>query len=270
MWLAGEHQRGLAPSTIDGYLNGLNSAHVDFGLPRVFHDNPQIARILKGIENTYGSPNVRPPRLPITVDIVTRFMHLFNDDCGEHRLTRAAIWVAVTTLLRPGELGAITTKAHRFPRVSDISVAATSPPSVVITLRESKTDRRRRGAPITLYSDRAVHELVAYMKRRSAPLNPESPLFAHADGSPLLHRQLMDRTKALVVAAGIPFVAPDGKQCEGISFRKGGTSTLAEAGVPEDIIQEIGRWKSYTNRLYTHRSVQAKTAIVSAAFNGAK
>ena len=47
---------------------------------------------------------------------------------------------------------------------------------------------------------------------------------------------------------------PEGTQCKGVSFRKGGASSLASVNTPDRVIQIVGRWKSGVYRQYIHES----------------
>jgi hypothetical protein len=48
-----------------------------------------------------------------------------------------------------------------------------------------------------------------------------------------------------------------------VSFRKGGATALAESGVPDRVIQELGRWKSFAYQRYVHST----DAALNKAFN---
>jgi hypothetical protein len=55
-------------------------------------------------------------------------------------------------------------------------------------------------------------------------------------------------------------------QYKGHSFRRGGATSLARAGVQEHTIKKMGRWKSSAYQLYIdHSHVQIKEAAVKAA-----
>jgi hypothetical protein len=72
---------------------------------------------------------------------------------------------------------------------------------------------------------------------------------------PLQHSVLIERTEALVAKTMVmPTDRKSNRQYAGVSFRAGGATALGEAGVPDRVIQELGRWKSFTYARYVHTS----------------
>ena len=82
--------------------------------------------------------------------------------------------------------------------------------------------------------------------------NNNAPLFAHKDGSPVQYHFVMSRLKELLISADIGELDMHGAP----SLRRGGALTLALAGVPDRVIQRIGRWKSEVYRVYLDLSVE--------------
>ncbi len=110
----------------------------------------------------------------------------------------------------------------------------------------------------------ATRALREYMTARPGPVTPESPLFAWKDGTPLQHSVLVARAEDLIKQTiGMPTDRKTGKQYSGVSFRAGGATALGEAGVPDRIIQELGRWKSFTYAQYVHTSEELLSCILT-------
>ncbi len=200
----------------------------------------------------------------MTPSIVRLCEPFLDPNRSDHRLLRAAIWVASTAMFRPGEL---TVENARRPdpdkllTMSNISVGHTNPPVYLIHLKTSKTDRFNEGKPVRVFARRAITALRDYLDRRPGPLTPSSPLFAFDDGTPLSRPTLINATLRLLSAANIPMFDPDGNICEGVSFRKGGATWLASRGVPDRIIQFLGRWKTMTFVRYIHPSTREYARI---------
>jgi hypothetical protein len=256
MWLTSLAARRLRFTTIDNYRWALHSLHTDLGLPSVLDTNPQVQRIIDGIKRVQGANALRPPRLPVSPSVIRAITPLLNRDDPDHRMLLAAMWVACTAMLRPGELGVESAKAPtRLLTLQSLSLSRSSPPSYSILIAESKTDQLRAGVRVRVAGRSATRALSHYLAKRAPTHTPNSPLFARADGSPLTHAFLVESTIALAKKANISFTDPQsGRQFSGVSFRKGGATALAEAGVPDRIIQELGRWKSFCYKRYIHAS----------------
>ena len=104
----------------------------------------------------------------------------------------------------------------------------------------------------------ALSDMRAYLAGcMTAALRPTAPLFAWRDGN-VLTRPALLAVRALLDGLGI-----DRSPYRGISFRRGGATSLAEAGVPDRLIKMVGRWKSYVFARYIATDVSV--LIVAAA-----
>ena len=111
-------------------------------------------------------------------------------------------------------------------------------------LPRSKTDRFGSGVSIPLFARPShlcpVSALAHFMSIRR-PYN--GPLFLFEDGTYLTRQHIVD-----ILRAAFP-TQPD---LNTHSFRVGGASALAAAGVPDYIIQILGRWSSDSFLRYIH------------------
>ena len=79
---------------------------------------------------------------------------------------------------------------------------------------------------------------------------------------PLTRRYITELLPAICNAAGIE----NADQYKGHSFRRGGATSLARAGVHDHTIKKMGRWKSGAYHLYIdHSDNQVRQAAVQAA-----
>jgi hypothetical protein len=78
------------------------------------------------------------------------------------------------------------------------------------------------------------------------------PAFHFRDGSPLTKAWMLKRTRALCKTAGISFSTINGTllSLRAASYRAGGVRSAVDAGLPESMIMELGRWKSNAWRFY--------------------
>ncbi len=257
----------LQHRSIKYYLAALNTAHEVAGLPPPTRDRdcPRVARTLKGIKREQGTIEKRP-RLPITVALLRQMQPLLDPTRAIDRLIWAAMCTATCALLRLGELTVDPQHAaHRTLRLQDLAlftsdgacVPAHAPRTMLsplraeqishmqLTVRASKTDPFSKGACITIATPIAIAALLSLLCAHPRSGEPHAPIFAHSNGAPLQRRPLVDIARTLLAQLGHN---PDAYA--GHSFRKGGASSLAAAGVAPYTIQTMGRWASNCYQLY--------------------
>jgi hypothetical protein len=256
MWLAALAARRLRFTTIDNYRWALHSLHTDLGLPSILDSDSQVQRLIDGIKRVQGAQALRPPRLPISPSIIRACTPFLDTTQHDHRLLLAAMWVACTAMLRPGEAGVESANnPQRLLTYGALTRTSSNPPAYTLRIPEFKTDQLRAGTTVRIAGNAAIQALHSYLSQRSPKLSSSPPLFARADGSPMTHAWLVDSTAALVKRTKISLTDPQsGRTFVGVSFRKGGATALAEAGVPDRVIQELGRWKSFCYKRYIHAS----------------
>ena len=124
-----------------------------------------------------------------------------------------------------------------------------------LTLQISKTDQARRGAIITIGHPIAVHAMLHYLTIHpilSSSLSLSSttsiinhiPLF-YLDSKALTRTHMIYMTRTVLTQLGL-----NASLYHGHSFRRGGATSLSIAGISNDIIQLMGRWKSDAYKLY--------------------
>ena len=100
--------------------------------------------------------------------------------------------------------------------------------------------------------------VLAYLARRP---DTSGPLFIHSNGVPLSRSFLVNSLRIALTDAGI-----DTSGYSGHSFRIGAASAAAKAGLPDSLIQSLGRWKSAAFlsyiRIPVDRLVSASRLIV--------
>lgn len=261
MWIAELAARSLKYTSIENYRWALHSLHTDLGIPSIINSDRTIHRMIKGVTRMQGAAALTLPRLPITPNVIRRLERQMDRTDASSRMLIAAIWVATSCMLRPGEIAveSATTRA-RMLRMSNL---VRSDSGYTIHLVESKTDHYRAGVDVFLFAPSAIAALDSYLNQRLWAKTADQPLFCYENGVPLTHTSLVNLTSALVTKAGIPWIAPDGSKCKGVSFRKGGATALAEDGQSDRVIQKLGRWKSFCYQRYVHDST---FALASAFF----
>jgi hypothetical protein len=198
--------------------------------------------VRSGLDNWYGDTNVSQPRQGITIDDLCEFYsHLDLSTFADARDWCACLF-AFYGLLRineytSGGLRIADVTPHRWGVSLTIPFSKTSliPTTVDIVRRDDQL------CPLLAYQ--SYWALLPVGRR--APLSPfflQSP----TSSSPLTDTQFIKRVRSLVRSA----LHRDPSTYAGHSFRRGGTTALLLAGVPEATIALHGRWRSLAYRGY--------------------
>ena len=170
------------------------------------------------------------------------------------------LWAACTSaffgLLRSSEYTSQTPHLHTHSTLllRHVSIAPDYS-RASLHLPFSKTDQFGRGATVYLTSLPStlcpVSALIHYLAVRSPT---PGPLFLFSDGS-FLTRDRLTR----VLSDTFPLHS----EVRTHSFRIGGATALAAAGVPEYVIRIMGRWSSDSFLRYIHVNHQAIASLLS-------
>lgn len=232
LWVA-ELARHVSRASIDVYLYAVRSLHVDMGLPLPPRTD-RLVRIVDGVERDQAHI-VKRKRFPITTSVLQQMRAAVAPRTAAELCMMAAWSIATAGLLRGNEFAAVYNEPERAPRLRDLTFADGH---ARLHLRISKTDQFGRGTDVHIAYPPALADLRAYLATRTT-LDPAAPLFATASGKPLALRAVMLAAHAALVRAGV-----DLSKYRGLSFRRGGASSLAIAGVPDRVVRQLGRWKS--------------------------
>jgi hypothetical protein len=116
---------------------------------------------------------------------------------------------------------------------------------MTLLLEQSKTDPFRRGTSVVISNTKAIFHMLTYLRMRKCSLGRQ-PLFVDDDGQALSTSSLVKFTQSLIVRANIS----NAHLFLGHSFRKGGATSLHEAGHPDSLIKLMGRWASFAFATY--------------------
>ena len=133
---------------------------------------------------------------------------------------------------------------------------AFSPSCMRATIKASKTDRFRKGADLHIGLGSpplcAVQAMMAY---RSLWGNAPGALLMLQDGCPLSRVLFTDWLRQLFSAAGTT------GNFSSHSFRIGAATVVARNGVPDHLIQVLGRWSSNAYQLYLRKPAEALASL---------
>ena len=242
-WLA----QSLSPASVDVYLAAVRSYHIDWGYRDPTQNKPRLRRVLQGIHRSHGAAS--PPRRPITRDIlcsIHRILSLPNSGF-DSLMFWSACSLAFFGFLRVSEFTSsapFDPARHLAP--TDVEFLPGEPsPGLRLRIKFSKTDPVGVGhflyIGVTGTNLCPVLALRSYLAHRGSLAGP---LFVWADRSPLTADQVNHYLRVILSRAGVsgPFSSH--------SFRIGAASSAAAVGLPDHLIQTLGRWTSQAYRRY--------------------
>lgn len=216
---------------------------------------PHMSRLqltLRGIRKLHSSPTLH--RLPLTADMLHKVGHAVHKGMYGVKLD-SALWAAICLgffgALRCGEFTVSKQTDREFLRVNDIVFKQDiklRTDHVVLNIRSSKTDPFRQGCHLVLFATgkflcpyTAIRHHLAV--RHWPP--PHAPLLSVADELPLTKTEFLNYLHGALTRAGL---SQDG--ISGHSLRKGFATSAAAAGIEDNLISTMGRWKSDCYKLY--------------------
>lgn len=244
-WLA----QSLSPASVDVYLAAVRSYHIDWGFSDPTEKKPRLRRVLQGIHRSHvGS---RAPRRPITRDLLcTIHRTLFRVDTGfDTVMFWSACSLAFYGFLRVSEFTSLPPfdpTRHLSPTDVEFLLGQSSP-GLRIRIKTSKTDPFGVGHLLFIGASGnhlcPVAALRTYLTLRGSSAGP---LFVWVDGTPLTAAQVNGFLREVLSRAGVS------GQFSSHSFRIGAATSAAAAGVPDHLIQTLGRWTSSAYLRYIH------------------
>ena len=217
-------------------------------MPNPLHDNWFVKSTLTGIDGIWGTPeNRRTPVHPLLLSEIhglLDFSKIFDLNFW------AACLVMFFGLLRKSNLfpnlPTAFNPAQQFIR-SDFSYSSAG--SVHVHVKYSKTNQFKK-RPFELkflpYNHvlSPVNALLSSFSKVRLP--KDAPAFVTAaTGTAMTGSEFNRRFKELVSLAGL-----DSSTYSSHSFRRGGASWALQCGVPGEVVQLLGDWKSDCNKRY--------------------
>ncbi len=240
--------RSLKPQSVQQYLNVIRLLHLENKLPNPLQDNWFLKSTLTGIARLRSSPTVR--KSPITPHILLKIHKLLDSSNTFDSMFWAAAVLMFCGLLR---------KSNLFPDVSlkfDPSkqfirgdLVFKSDGSLVVFVKYSKTDQFKK-SPYQIHFPPSTHPISPVKAISQAfsvcPLPNSAPAFVcDPVGIPVTGTQFVSKLKSCLVEAGI-----DPHTYSSHSFRRGGATWALQCGIPGEIVQQMGNWRSDCYKIY--------------------
>ena len=218
------------------------------GYPLVHENMPRLHYLFRGIRRIQAvTLPKRRLRIPISVHHLSALRQHFQQSYYPH--DALMLWAASTSaffgLLRSSEYTCPTSASYIPATLLRSHLSFNSDFSrATLHLPFSKTDPFGRGASVQLTAIPSPFCPVSALAHYTAARRSSSgPLFIFSDGAFLTRAHLAGILRA---------VFPLQSDIHTHSFRIGGATALASAGVPEYLIQIMGRWSSDSFLRYIH------------------
>ncbi len=236
----------ICHSTIKSYMCGIRFHCFKRGYSTLWAATGlvRLEAILRAIKRSQVPVPVK--RQPITAEVLGRICAVLDKGvlCAySNMLMKAVCTMAFFAFLRCGEF-----TCDKFDPNVNLTRGSVSfinkGNSYLLTLKASKTDPFRKG--VTLSVSRVnkafcpVKALDRYLgASRKWGSQEKQPLFITVEGLPLSRSYFLRHLRIVLGAAGL-----DKEQFSGHSFRIGAATSASRAGIPDHLIQTLGRWSS--------------------------
>jgi len=254
---------GVQAATVKYHLAGIRQAQIKAGLKAPdWGAMAKLSQIRTGIarHRAVSGPSVAV-RNPVTLGHLKAMQAVWKKCGGRGVMLWAAACMCFFGCLRAGEAlapdaGGFDSNAHLTfddVRVDDLE----KPRVVLVRIKESKMDRLRRGATVSLgWTGEGICPVKAVLhfivQRKSGP----GPFFSDEAGKALTRREFVSEVKKALSSAGMT-----NHDISGHSFRIGAATAAAQSGASVDEIKALGRWKSREYQGYVRRGDGGQSSL---------
>ena len=253
----------LRYSSLSQYANIIRLLNIEQGLHNPLQSWP-IQSFMQGVKRSKGNAPRR--KLPITPALLLRIQRLMDFSKPSNRVLWAAYLMSFFTLLRKSNIvppSQAKFDSKRQPCRSDLRRARQG---FVLHIKETKTiqfKERDLLLPIPylprhpLCPTTALIAVLALLP--TAP--PSTPLFAYPayDGLHVLTQAALSRH----LKEHLRCIGVDPTVYSAHSFRRGGASWALQCGMPGELIQVLGDWRSDCYQKYLQLDVSTKFTLLS-------
>ena len=251
----------LSYRTLKVYLAGIQYWSIMVGFDVSLAAMPRLYYLLRAVRRIQGNSFQRRTRLPITTSHLRLMFHrleFLQYGSFQKVMFKAVITLAFFGLLRVSEY--TSNARYSFNQNTTLlrsDISFNNNFSIMfITVKASKTDPFRSGCVIRIA---AVEDPICPVKAMRAYLQIRSstpgPLFQVSMGSFLIRQDIV-----LLLRRCLPRQIDLNTH----SFRIGGASMAAAAGIPDSQIQILGRWASDAYKRYLRISDSLVTRLCAA------
>ena len=252
-YFCAELSNSVSYATIKVYLAGIRLFHIENNFPDPIKEAPLLRYLCTAIKRYAGETNFKclPITIPILCSIKASLFHRHQMPSHDRRLFWAAFTLAFYGFLQASEYTSPTpTRYNRRLHLlkKDVTIHKDR---MTIRIKGSKTDQFKRSTSILISKTGTSTCLVRAMKHFINYSNHHRslPLFTFQDGTFLMRHRVSSMTKSLISSK-----ASDTHLYSSYNYRIGAATAAAAAGIPDSLIQTLGRWCSNAYRSYIRTS----------------
>jgi hypothetical protein len=242
-------------STLRVYLSGIKHYHSQLGFNLDFNKMILMNQLMKSYRRLRAgeTPN---KKLPITTGLLSRIVKLINIKDPDDILLIMIASLGIYGLLRSSEF--LNDKKPLFWN----ALIKFNKDSIVIRFNNNKVEMFQQGFNVAYFRNNSpscpIKNLILYLASLNKPPTSTQPLFQKKDGSIATKSWVVKKLQQFIIKLNLP-----SHLYTGHSFRRGGATSLAECGVPDNVIKSMGRWNSWAYQLYiTPTTQQLKQASI--------
>ena len=250
--------QSLQYTSLSKYLNIIRIVHLEAGFINPLDKNFSLDMLLRGIKRELGASVNR--KLPITPEILVSMYKIIDTTDVLDIIFWAACLVGFHALLRKSNL--FSPGLDKFNPANHLSRSHLHWRNwgIELEIRWSKTIQfRERKVSCPLLRTSSILCPVWAVQNvldKTTLASPSGPLFVYqAKGAwrPYLYCQFLRRLREVLEQVGLPATSYAAH-----SLRRGGASWALKCGVPGEVIQSLGDWKSdaYMNYLDVSTTVK--------------
>jgi hypothetical protein len=237
----------INPKSVDSYLSGIaNQLESHFPDVRNARKSALVSRALQGAKRRYGVPTNR--KLPLTKhDLASVVDALQPNPPHDDILFAAQLLTGFDCLMRLAELTWPDQLGLRdYRKISMRHSVEYLDNAISFWLPSNKADHFFEGNRLIIHvgpSPSSYSYFRAYLTSRDSRFRARPELWLRADGTIPTRSWFVKRLRLFF-----------SNSIAGQSMRAGGATSLAENGVPPNLIQAAGRWTSETFNRYVRKS----------------
>jgi integrase len=243
-YLTGLADAGRKVSTIELHRSAISFAHGGKSNPANPALSAEVRTLTQGIQRklSQDKPEQAAPEQarPIMLDELRRMAAAAGDGIGGKR-DKALLLVGWFGAMRRSEIAGLDVRDLLFRN-----------DAVVVTLRNSKTDKRGHGQVLTLprLSDeeldpvRALRTWLEASGRGSGPVFVRVDRWGHAGSARINDKHVDSVVKRVAARAGLADAPSDYRRISGHSLRAGFATQAARDGIPDHAIMQVTRHNS--------------------------
>ncbi len=249
----------LAGSTINNYISGIRTWHI------IHHvawniDHLAVDTALRAATVSAPPKSSKPLRHPVTVDDLAAILNHLNKSNPLDAAIAACITTTFWSVSRLGEftvqtISSFNSRRHTTARATALDHDRNGLQVRTFRLPFTKSAKEKGESTSWAQQPGPADPWQAFENHQhvNAP-PPDAHIFAYKANrrkalTPLTKRKVIERVRSITSANNLP-------NFEGHGLRIGGTLEYLLRGIPFDVVQSMGRWKSDAFQLYLREHAQ--------------